>query len=176
MKKIERKIKRKRIKAYLGRLLHSWPTKSITPARPTLPLAPGGPRPPFLPRAVTLACGPHCPVTQLARALTAVWDRVVGLIVTATLGRFSRFRPQRPPRIRRSRITDPAPSLLPLKNRRRDTLARADFSANHPVSNLFIERGESRKRAGRAAAIQTRGVRRRCSNCVVCKVDRGKRL
>jgi len=32
MKKIERKIKRKRIKAKLGRLLHFWPTK---PARPT---------------------------------------------------------------------------------------------------------------------------------------------
>jgi hypothetical protein len=70
-----------------------------------------------------------------------VWDRVVGLIITATLGRFSRFRSQRPPRIRRSRTADPAPSLLPLKNRRRDTLARADFSANHPLSNLFIERG-----------------------------------
>jgi hypothetical protein len=32
MKKIERKIKRKRIKAKLGRLLHFWPN---TPARPT---------------------------------------------------------------------------------------------------------------------------------------------
>jgi hypothetical protein len=30
MKKIERKIKRKRIKAYLGRLFHFWPTSAFT--------------------------------------------------------------------------------------------------------------------------------------------------
>jgi hypothetical protein len=112
-----------------------------------------------------------------ARDLTAVWDRFVGRIVTAiSTGASSELRPQRPPRIRRSRTANPASSLLPLKNRRRGTLARADSSANHPLSNLLIERGKSRKRTGCAAATQTRGVRRRRSVCEVCEVRLDKRL
>jgi hypothetical protein len=55
MKKIERKIKRKRIKAYLGRLLHSWPTKSNTRT--------AGPPSPHTAAALTFlltpSCGPH---------------------------------------------------------------------------------------------------------------------
>jgi hypothetical protein len=106
-----------------------------------------------------------------------VWDRFVEFIVTAiSTGASAELLPQRPPRTRRARTADPAPSLLPLKNHSRGALAPADSSANQPLSNLFIERGESRKRTGCAAATQTRGVRRRCSVCEVCEVRLDKRL